>query len=911
MAIGTVRQVNIDEEMRGSYLDYAMSVIVARALPDARDGLKPVHRRILYAMHDMGIRANTSYKKSARIVGEVLGKYHPHGDSAVYDSMARMAQNFSLRYMLVDGQGNFGSIDGDSPAAMRYTEARLSRIAEELLEDIDMNTVDFTDNFDASLQEPDVLPAKLPNLLLNGTSGIAVGMATNIPPHNLREVAAAVTYMIDKMIAYEGDPDEAVADITVDDLMTFVKGPDFPTGAMIVGGAELKEAYATGKGRIVMRARTEIQEMRGDRFRIVVTEIPYQVNKSSILERIAELVRDGRLEMVSDLRDESDRRGMAIVIELKRGAQPKTILNRILKYTQLQSTFGVQMLALVKGEPRLLSLRRALHLYVDHRRTVIRRRSEYELMRARNRAHILDGLLKALARIEDVIQTIRAADSTEQARQSLIERFDLSEAQATAILDMQLRRLAALERLKIEDEYRQIMEHIEYLEDLLRSPRKVLALIRDDLNELAEKYGDNRRTELALELGTQFSESDLVRDEEILVTLTERGYIKRVPVAAYRAQRRGGRGVTGMQTRDEDQVEQIFAAESLDHVLFFTDQGKVYAQRAYMIPEGGRGTKGTLINAFLALQPEEYVTAIAAVSSFENREGYFVLLTRQGRIKRVPVSAFAAVRSNGLIAMTLDEGDYLGWVKQTSGHQDLILVTRGGQSIRFNERDVRVMGRNAAGVSAIRLRDEADELTGMEVISDPDATLLVVTQYGYGKRTWIGEYPRQRRYGMGVRTLAKNSQKTGPIVGAFLVSPDDDLTIITAGGIALRTEVRTISIYGRSTSGVKIVKLSKNDAVVGIAIVTGEPLREPGEILVPDLSDNGYGDVLAEDELLLSGNGSESDLDDDDVLAADDLLPDDEELDGEGYDETDDNPDAGPYGSDDSLGEDGGFETDY
>jgi DNA gyrase subunit A len=821
MNIGTVRQVNINDEMRASYLDYAMSVIAARALPDARDGLKPVHRRILFAMYDMGIRSNTSYKKSARIVGEVLGKYHPHGDQAIYDAMARMAQGFSLRYMLVDGQGNFGSIDGDSPAAMRYTEARLSAIAEEMLEDIGMDTVDFSPNFDGTLQEPDVLPSRLPNLLLNGTSGIAVGMATNIPPHNLNEVAAAIGFMIDRMIAQEGDPDEAVLEITVDDLMRFIKGPDFPTGAMIVGGAELKEAYATGKGRIVMRARAEIEEMRDDRFRIVVSEIPYQVNKAAILERIANLVRDGRLEMIADLRDESDRRGLSIVVELKRGAQPNTVLNRLYKYTQLQTTFGVQILALVDGEPRLLSLRRALHLYIDHRRTVIRRRSEYELGKARARAHILEGLLKALAHIEDVIQTIREADDTTVARTALMERFGLTEIQANAILDMQLRRLAALERQKIEDEYRQIIDYIAYLEDLLRSPRKILALIRDDVNAMAEKYGDPRRTELALDVMTDFTESDLIRDEEVLIILTERGYIKRVPAAAYRSQRRGGKGVTGMATREEDSVEQLYSAGSLDHVLFFTDQGKVYSERAYMIPEAGRGAKGTLINAFLALQPEEYVTAIASVLTFESAEGYFVLCTRRGRIKRVPVRAFAAVRSNGLIAMALDDDDYLGWAKHTSGHQDLILVTRKGQSIRFDERDVRVMGRAASGVGAIRFVG-GDELAAIEVIDDPGDTLLVVTEYGFGKRTPLSEYRRQRRYGVGIRTLSRTLEKTGRIIGAAVVTPDDDLTLITAGGIALRTEVGMISTYGRSTSGVKMIDLAENDVLVSMAIVNSD-----------------------------------------------------------------------------------------
>jgi len=868
MNIGTIRQVNINEEMRESYLDYAMSVIVARALPDARDGLKPVHRRILYAMYDMGIRANSPYKKSARIVGEVLGKYHPHGDAAVYDAMARMAQDFSLRYMMVDGQGNFGSIDGDSPAAMRYTEARLARIAEEALEDIGMQTVDFVPNFDGSLDEPDVLPSKLPNLLLNGTSGIAVGMATNIPPHNLREIAAAITFMIDRMIAQEGDPDDAIPDITVDDLMHFVHGPDFPTGAMIVGGAELKEAYATGKGRIVMRAKTHIEEMPSGRFRIVVTEIPYQVNKSSILERIAELVRDGRLDMIADLRDESDRQGLAIAIELKRAAQPKMALNRLFKFTQLQSTFGVQMLALVNGEPRLLTLRRALHLYINHRRDVIRRRSEYELGKARARAHILEGLLKALGSIDDVIRTIREAESTEAAREDLMILFELSELQANAILDMQLRRLAALERQKIEDEYGQLMDYIGYLEDLLASPRKILGQIRDDLNELAEKYGDARRTELALDVDVQLNETDLVREEQILISLTQRGYIKRVPTAAYRTQKRGGKGATGMATREEDAVEYLYAANSLDHVLFFTDQGKVYAERAYLIPEASRGGKGTLINAFLALQPEEYVTAIASVPTFENAEGYFVLCTRKGRIKRVPVKAFAAVRSNGLLAMSLFDGDYLGWVKHSRGDQDLILVTRTGHSIRFGERDVRVMGRSAGGVSAIRFTEDNDELRAMDVIDDPNHALLVITEKGYGKRTPLSHYKRQRRYGMGIRTLSRSMEKTGDIIGASIVAPEDNLTIITAGGIALRTEVNTISLYGRMTSGVKVIDLQDNDTLVGIAIVAEDESQQPTD-----------GDGQRVEEPVLMGE---------DELDEDEMLDDEEDENGGDYDEMDD-----------------------
>jgi DNA gyrase subunit A len=837
MEIGIVHPVNIDDEMRDSYLDYAMSVIVARALPDARDGLKPVHRRILYAMLDMGLRSNSSYKKSARIVGEVLGKYHPHGDAAVYDAMARMAQEFSMRYPLVDGQGNFGSIDGDSPAAMRYTEARLAPVAEELLVDLNMNTVDWVDNFDGSLQEPEVVPARLPNLLLNGASGIAVGMATNIPPHNLREIAAAVSYMIDHY--------DRVDDMSVDELMQFVIAPDFPTGAVIIGGEELREMYATGRGRLTLRAAAEIEEMKGgERHRIVVTEIPYQSNKIATIERLAQLVREGRLDAISDLRDESDRHGLRIVIELKRNAQPKKVLNQVFKYTQLQGTFGVQMLALVDGEPRTISLKRALQIYIEHRRGVITRRSQFELDRARARAHILEGYLKALANIDDIIQTIREAQDTDDARNQLMILFDLSEAQAQAILDLQLRRIAALERQKIEEESTQVRDRINYLEDLLTHEHKVLALIQSDLNELAEKYGDDRRTRIDFESGAHFDETDLIRDEEVLISITQRGYVKRSPSALYRAQNRGGRGVTGMTTREEDAVEHLMSANSLDHLLFFTNKGKVYAERTYQIPEADRNGKGVLINSLLALEPDEVITATAHVEDFES--GYFVLCTRKGRIKRVQISDFSSVRSNGLIAMGLDGDDQLRWGKRTSGEDHVILVTQQGRSIRFRETEVRVMGRQAFGVNAIRLRD-GDHLVALDVINPGVTSLLVVTTKGYGKRTPIEEYPLRGRFGLGVRTFSvtASSQRMGAIVSAHTLRDNDDITVITREGMALRTRASTIRLVGRARRSVRIIHLSRDDRVVSVAVVEGSP-----EV-----------DQVDQIEVGANGNGEENGLD--------------------------------------------------
>jgi DNA gyrase subunit A len=808
--IGFIRPISINDEMRGSYLDYAMSVIVARALPDARDGLKPVHRRILYAMYDMGMRANSQYKKSARIVGEVLGKYHPHGDSAVYDAMARMAQDFSLRYPLVDGQGNFGSVDGDSPAAMRYTEARMARTAEELLVDIDMETVDFTDNFDGTLQEPSVMPARLPNLLLNGSSGIAVGMATNIPPHNLRELAGAITYLIDHW--------NALDDITVDDMMQFVKGPDFPTAAMIVADEGLKEAYATGRGRVVVRAKSDIEESKGGRHRIVFTEIPYQTSKVAIIERIIQLVREDRLTHIADLRDESDRNGMRLTVELKLGAQPRKILNQLYKYTQLQSTYSIQMLALVNGEPRNLSLKRALQIYVEHRYEVVVRRSEYELRKLRARAHILEGLLKALSSLDAIIQTIRSSDSTEQARERLMTRFDFSEAQANAILEMQLRRLAALEQQKLQNEFNEVMARIGYLEELLADPAKILAVIREDVQQLAEQYGDDRRTEVIYGVNTEFNDADLVREEEVAILMTNAGYIKRVPGNAYRQQRRGGKGVIGMATKEEDGLADIITANSLDTLLFFTNRGRVYSERAYEIPEASRAAKGTLIQAILALTPDETVTAVIPVPSFQ--QGFMVMVTRGGRIKRVDLSEFESVRASGLIAMGLDDGDMLAWAKHTDGDQDIILVTEGGQSIRFHESKVRVMGRQAGGVNAIRLED-GDYVAGMDIINAEDTELLVITAHGYGKRTPLNEYKTQGRYGSGIRTL-KRDERTGAIVGMRCVNPKDDILLITANSIVLRTQLEQIREVGRSAIGVRMMDLGEGDTIVGMAILKGD-----------------------------------------------------------------------------------------
>jgi DNA gyrase subunit A len=818
MEIGTVRQVDIDEQMRGAYLDYAMSVIVARALPDACDGLKPVQRRILHAMHEMGVRSNSPYRKSARIVGEVMGKYHPHGGEAIYDAMARLAQDFSMRYPLIDPQGNFGSIDGDPPAAMRYTEARMARTAEELLQDIDMNTVDFVDNFDGALQEPLVLPARLPNLLLNGAAGIAVGMATNIPPHNLGELAAAISYLVDNY--------DRSDDVTVDDLMKYVQGPDFPTGGMIVGSDGILQAYSTGKGRIVARGIANIEETSRNRHRIVITEIPFQVNKTSLIERIAELVRDGRLDDISDLRDESDRRGLSVVLELKRGAQPKKVVNQLFKYTQLQTTFGVQLLALVGGEPRLLSLKRALLVYIEHRRTVITRRSQFELEKARARAHILDGLMIALANLDEVIDTIRKSADADKAKTQLMKRFKLTDLQSQAILDLQLRRLAALERKNIQKEHKEVLERIGFLEDLLAHPKKILALIKSDLKDMVGKYGDLRRTRIARDASEEFREEDLVADERVLISITEKGYVKRVPAQTYRSQGRGGRGVQGHGMRGEDEVDMLLPAGTLDTLLFFSDRGKVYSEKAYQIPDADRTARGIPMVNILALQAGEVITAAVPVPDF-NAASYCTMATRNGRIKRVSLSEFAAVRPSGLIAISLDKGDTLNWVRLTTGKDDIILVTQAGQALRYSEKLVRAMGRPAAGVRAITL-SKGDFVTSMDVV-DPKADLLTVTVNGFGKRTPLKEYPTKGRGTKGVLTLSREKFKlTGRIAAARVVDPEDDLTIISSGGIVLRTKVKQIKRAGRATMGTRVMNLKEKDTVATVARIAAKDLEQAG-----------------------------------------------------------------------------------
>ena len=888
--IGTIQSVNIDDQMRRAYLAYAMSVIVARALPDVRDGLKPVHRRILYAMHDMGIRANAAHKKSARIVGEVLGKYHPHGDTAVYDAMARMAQDFSMRYMLVDGQGNFGSVDGDAPAAMRYTEARLAATAEELLLDIDRETVDWSDNFDGTLHEPSVLPARLPNLLLNGSSGIAVGMATNIPPHNLNELAAAIAYLIDRdeilgVIQAEGmaapaqlsakfgltesqaqsitriimnggsetpatptdekdeepEPVEEAGAVAVAELMVFVKGPDFPTGGIILGGEGILSAYSTGKGRIVMRSVEQIDEAANNRHRIVVTEIPYQVNKASLIERIADLVRDDRIDAISDLRDESDRSGMRIVIELKRGAQPKKVLNQLYKFTPMQSTFGVQMLALVNGEPRLLPLRRSLQLFVDHRHEIITRRSQFELRKARERAHILTGLLTAISNIDAVVKTIRQAESADDARTKLMKRFKLDELQAQAILDLQLRRIAALERLKIETEHKETMERIAYLEELLQNPRKILQLVREDTLEMAREYGDERHTRIAAGASEELSAEDMVADEALLVSITSRGYIKRMGPQAFRAQGRGGKGVIGQDLRDEDVVEFLFSVRSLQTILFFTNRGKVYAERAFNLPVGSRTDKGASVLNVLALGQDEKITAALPVPGFDQAD-FCTMVTRRGKIKRVPLNEFEAVRPSGLIAMALAKDDVLGWARLTLKKQDIIIVTAKGQAVRFNTDKVRPMGRTAGGMNAIRLGAE-DHIIGTEVVGAKNEELLVITSNGYGKRTPMGDYPAKGRATAGVASISRKALAvTGLIVTARSVQLEDQVTIISTNGQVLRTKVSNIRQSGRATMGTRLMQMAEGDTVASVARLAAADLpaeASPEPDAAPNSAANG------------------------------------------------------------------------
>lgn len=799
---GKIVPVSIENEMKTSYIDYAMSVIVMRALPDVRDGLKPVHRRILFAMHEAGVLPNRPYVKSSRVVGEVLGKFHPHGDSSVYDAMVRLAQNFSTRYLMVDGHGNFGSIDGDSAAAMRYTEVRMSKIAEEMLSDIEKDTVDFMPNYDGKEQEPVVLPAKIPNLLINGASGIAVGMATNIPPHNLGEVIDGVVMLIDN------------PDAQVQDLMTVIKGPDFPTGALILGREGIRNAYMTGRGSVKMRAVAKIERMSNGKSRIMVSELPYQVNKARLVETIADLVREKTIDGITDLRDESDRTGMRIVIEMRRDVNPDVILNQLYKHTQMQESFGVNMLALVDGRPRVLNLQQVLYYYLKHQKEVITRRTEFELRKARDRAHILEGLRIALDHIDAVITTIRESRTVETARDALMENFSLSEKQAQAILDMRLQRLTGLEREKIEEEYQELLRLIDKLSEILADEKKIYAIIREELLEIRRRYADERRTIITSDV-TKLEMEDLIAEEDIVITLTHYGYIKRLPMDTYKNQKRGGRGVTGMQTKEEDFVEHLFVATTHHNILLFTNRGKVYRIKGYEIPEASRQAKGTAMVNLVPLESGEKVNAVIPVKEF-NINQYLVLATHRGIIKKTDLSEYDTVRKGGLIALTLDDGDELIGVKLTDGHEDIFLGTQNGMAIRFNEGDVRSMGRTARGVKGITLRD-GDLVVGMGVARD-NAELLVVTENGHGKRTQFTEFRPQTRGGVGVKMI-NLARINSSVVGLKTVTSGSEVMMITVDGIVIRMSVDDISIQSRSAQGVTLMRLDEGDKVGAVAYV--------------------------------------------------------------------------------------------
>jgi len=800
-----VLPVALEDEMKSSYIDYAMSVIVSRALPDVRDGLKPVHRRVLYGMHELGLAYNRPYKKSARIVGEVLGKYHPHGDSAVYLSMVRMVQEFSLRYPLVDGQGNFGSIDGDSPAAMRYTEARLARISEEILKDLDKNTVDFTSNFDDSLQEPTVMPSYLPSLLLNGASGIAVGMATNIPPHNLTEVVNGLVAMIEKPL------------ITNEELLQYVTAPDFPTGGLIFGYEGVRDAYTTGRGRVVIRAKANIETHKNERESIIVTELPYQVNKANLIEKIAELVRDGKIQEISNIRDESDRDGMRIVIETKRGSQPEVIINQLFKHTQMQVTFGVIMLALVNGSPKVLTLRETMEHFLTHRMEVLIRRTQYELDAAERRAHILEGYIIALDNIDEVIETIKKSQDVETAKTRLIKRFGLSEIQAKAILDMRLQRLTGLERKKIEDEYKEIIQLIEKLRGILDSELKRNNIIKDELIALRDRYGDARRTEV-IKNYKEFSLEDIIAEEDVVVTISHSGFIKRFPVSGYRKQARGGRGVTGAGTKDEDFIEHMFVASTHHYIMFFTDKGKCYWKKVHEVPEGGRASRGRSLQNLVEKEKDEQITAFVTVKEFVD-DKFIVMVTEKGTIKKTRLSAYSNVRRGGINAINIANGDKLIEVKLTDGNNDIVIGTRKGLAIRFNETDVREMGRTATGVRGIRL-GAGDIVIGFIVIRSA-TTLLVVTDKGFGKRSEIDDYRITRRGGKGVITV-RTGEKNGSLIAIKEINDKDELVIITNSGMVIRQGVRKIRVMGRATQGVKLINLKDGDSIADVAKVVSD-----------------------------------------------------------------------------------------
>lgn len=807
-----IKEINISQEMKTSFLDYAMSVIVSRALPDVRDGLKPVHRRILYAMHDLGMHSDKPYKKSARIVGDVIGKYHPHGDSAVYETMVRMAQDFNYRYMLVDGHGNFGSVDGDSAAAMRYTESRMSKISMELLRDINKDTIDYQDNYDGEEKEPVVLPARFPNLLVNGTTGIAVGMATNIPPHQLGEV-------IDGVLAVSKDPE-----ITTQELMEIIPGPDFPTGGLILGRSGIRKAYETGRGSITIRAKVVIEQKANGKEVIIVNEIPYQVNKAKLIEKIAELAREKKIDGITDLRDESDRNGMRIVIEVRKDANANVLLNNLYKQTALQTSFGINTLALVNGQPKVLNLKQCLVYYLDHQKVVIRRRTEFELRKAEARAHILDGLRIALDHLDAVIRLIRASQTTDIAREGLMTTFQLSEKQAQAILDMRLQRLTGLEREKIEEEYQSLVKLIAELKEILADEEKVLEIIREELTEIKERFNDKRRTEIVTGGVENIEDEDLIPVENIVISLTHNGYIKRLPVSTYRAQKRGGRGIQGMGTNEDDFVEHLVTTSTHDTILFFTNKGKVYRSKGYEIPEFSRTAKGIPIINLLEVDKGEWVNAIIPVSEFVD-DWFLFFTTKEGISKRSPLTSFANIRNNGLIALNLREEDELISVRLTDGSKEIIIGTKNGLLIRFPETDVRSMGRTATGVKGINI-DDSDEVVGMEVLEE-NTEILIVTKNGYGKRTPAEEYRIQGRGGKGIKTC-NITDKNGNLVAMKAVTGEEDVMLITTGGVLIRMAVSDISTMGRNTQGVRLIRLneSEEEFVATVAMVEKEEEKE-------------------------------------------------------------------------------------
>lgn len=833
-------RIDIDEQMKSAYIDYSMSVIVSRALPDVRDGLKPVHRRVLYGMLDLGLANNKPYKKSARIVGEVLGKYHPHGDSSVYNTMVRMAQEWSLRYLMVEGQGNFGSVDGDSPAAMRYTEARFQKIAEDMLADINKDTVDFQLNFDDSLTEPTVLPSKVPNLLINGSSGIAVGMATNMPPHNITEVINATVAYIDNN------------EITIPELMKFIKAPDFPTGAIIYGYAGVQEAFETGRGRVMMRAKAEI-ETHKDRETIIVTEIPYQVNKAMMIERTAELVGEKKLEGISNIKDESNKDGIRIVYEIKRDANASIVLNNLFKQTALQTSFSVNNIALVKGRPQMLNLKDLIHYFVEHRHEVVVRRTKFELSEAKKRAHILEGLLIALDHIEEVIKLIRASDTPEAARVGLMEKFGLSDIQARAILDMTLRRLTGLERDKIKDEYDELMKTIDYLQSILDDEGLRMQIIKDELAEMLEKYGDERRTQI-VHSAEDMSMEDFIEDEEVVITISHEGYIKRTPATEYRTQGRGGKGSKGSDSRNEDFIEHLLIASNHNYMLFFTEAGRCFWLRVYEIPEGSRLSKGRAIQNIINIPKEEKIKAFIKVKNLKDQEylqnNFIIMCTRKGTIKKTSLEAYSRPRVNGINAININEGDQLIEASLTTGSSEIVMALRSGRAIRFNESTVRPMGRTATGVRGVTLANDKDEVVGMIAVEDSSATVLVVSEKGYGKRTDIDDYRVTNRGGKGVKTI-NVTEKTGNLVAIKNVTDADDLMIINKSGIVIRIVVSQLRVMGRATQGVRLINLKGNDAIASVAKIEHEDdaeINEDAIVANPEAEENVVADAEKADD---------------------------------------------------------------